>query len=1559
MNCILSSVDIDSNKKIQQNIFLPPVNTSIQGNAIVPSSLGSKVKLKTIFFCLTILCLSIKIVAQPIANFSANVISGCVPVLVKFTDQSTGNPKEWKWNLGNGTHSNLQNPSATYFNPGKYTVKLTVKTGNNIDSIVKLQYITVYGAPLVNFNAAATVGCSPFTVNFSDASIAGPESISTREWDFGDGTLSSQQNPSHTYTLKGNYNVTLKITNINGCIATSSKTNFIKTHTVKADFSTKTLATCTPNKILFQNLSSGTGTISYYWSFGDGTTSTISSPTHTFTNSGNYSVKLITSNQYGCTDSIVKNLQVLDAVSAQFSGDNLESCRPPVLVHFNNKELVDNGYLWDFGDGSTSKFSNPTHEYKDTGTYTIKLIVKNNNGCSDSIKKINYIKINHPILTFNNLPDSGCQSLTKKLTVDILNKNMVSSYLWNFGDGTTSTEESPTHTFSKLGYQNISLISTSVNGCKDTAYMDNAIRVTTKPVANFSADIRNSCAKTAIQFTNLSTGGATSFEWNFGDFGVSNEKDPKHSYKDTGWMTVRLVAMNGGCTDTIVFKKYIYIKPAVSKFMGSMKCEEPYVRTFVNLSRNATRFLWDFGDGTTSTENSPAHTYPRNGDFDVTLFVWNDSTGCDHSSTKAAKILTTIPSFSASRTDACRDEKIYFTSPLDMSDVFNFSWNFGDGSKRIDTSSNKVWHIYKEPGLYTVTLTTTNILNCRDTLIKTNYINITAPKANFAITDTIVCVNSPALFDDNSSKGGNAVLQKWIWNYGDGVIDTLGNQSFIHAFKRAGKYPISLKLIDSKGCRDSLAIPSAIQIIKVDAKFSLSDTIACPNSPVKFTAPATNPGNTYLWDFGDGNTSTTQTPIHNYSNEGLYTVKLFVKNSNGCEDSSKIINAIRIARTVANFKMSDSFRTCPPLIIQFTNFSVNAREEYWDFGDNSSTNVHNPTHFYTYPGVYTATLYSKGPGGCIDTMQKKITVTGPRGTLTYDPLRSCKPYDVNFKISSTDAVSYIWDFDNGNTLANKDSIINYHYQDSGIFIPKIILIDNVGCKVPVAGKDTIVNVFAAPSFKFPNNIICTQTDINFTNTTITNDIILTYFWDFGDNTTSAEKNPIHQYKIPGLYYPTLTVTTRFGCSGQYQTPIPVKVVPSSGIEILSNGNGCTPLTAKLSGSSTEEVASFISWHWDMGNEKTSDLQTPPDQVYNTAGVYTITLTAINSNGCAKTVQKVIEAYATPVIKVSQDTLLCRGQAVTLHASGASKYSWLSNRGLIKDTTSSITTIPAVSTKYIVTGSSLEGCNANSSISVNVKQPLSITYSQPDKLCFGQAKRLEANGADNYEWSPAYGLSCTNTANPTAKPDSSITYRVIGSDETGCFKDTGYIKLTVYPMPTVEAGENKTVVVGQSVTIQPKISSDVTQVTWTPQTNVISSSNDLPALTVKPKETSQYTVEVKNRGGCKATDNVTVFVICNGTNVFMPNLFTPNRDGVNDIFYPRGTGLYKIKNLRIFSRWGETIFEKNNFNSNDASYGWDGTFKGQKLNSETFVYTIQIVCDNNEVLDLNGTVFLAN
>ncbi|MFM2363442.1 MAG: hypothetical protein RLZZ316_2344, partial [Bacteroidota bacterium] len=243
----------------------------------------------------------------------------------------------------------------------------------------------------------------------------------------------------------------------------------------------------------------------------------------------------------------------------------------------------------------------------------------------------------------------------------------------------------------------------------------------------------------------------------------------------------------------------------------------------------------------------------------------------------------------------------------------------------------------------------------------------------------------------------------------------------------------------------------------------------------------------------------------------------------------------------------------------------------------------------------------------------------------------------------------------------------------------------------------------------------------------------------------------------------------------------------------------------------------------------------------------------------------------------------------------------------------------------------------------------------DTLCLGESYTLAAAGAELYQWSPVNGLANDKAATTVAKPTVTTLYRVIGFDDNNCFFDTAFVPIVVYNFPVVNAGPDKTIAVGSNLQLQPQLSNDVSSLLWTPPNGL--SCTTCPNPVAAPKQTTTYSLRVINAGGCPSQDQLTIFVFCNNGNLFMPNTFSPNKDGSNDVFYPRGSGLFRVKTLRIFNRWGEVVFERQNFAANDASMGWDGMFKGQTASQDVYVYTIDIICENQTVLSYGGNIAL--
>ncbi len=1432
----------------------------------------------------------------PTANFSSNTTAGCSPLIVSFQDQSTGNPVSWSWDFGNGNTSSLQNPSATYFTPGTYTVRLTVTNASGSNTLTRTNYITVYENPVVDFSANATSGCFPLPVQFTDLSTAGTGNSNVSwQWDFGDGQTSTVQNPTVTYTSAGVYTVILRVTNDKGCSRTFSRPAYITvTNGVTAVFSNTQPAVCSaPVSIAFTNTSTGPGTLSYQWQFGDGSTSTAQNPVHIYTSNGNYNVTLIVSSTAGCTDtarsaapiviggittsfsspaqvctndpisftntsspapvSVLWNFgdgntstqlnpthiysapgsytvwmyntysNCVDSSSAiitvnalpvaDFSSPVVSRCQPPLNTSF--QDLSTGGavsWQWDFGDGQTSTVQNPTVTYTNNGSYSVSLIVTNGNGCRDTIARTDYIQVQRPVITIPSLPVRGCIPFMISPVASINTLDAVTSYLWDFGDGNTSTSATPTHTYPVQGTYTVSLTITTSTGCTETLTIPGAVRVGSLPVADFSALPTTQCAHQTIQFTDLSVP-ADQWLWDFGDgSGTSILQNPVHTYTTPGEYTVTLIATNNGCPDTAIRNNYITVLPPSAAFTFAANCASRTEFQFTDMSTTdpalpPLTWDWDFGDGTTSTAQNPLHNFPSLGTYNVTLTVTNGS--CSHSVTQIVRAIDADPDFTASQTAACKPAFISFlVSNISLPDIAVYQWDFGDGSQQ-NTPAASIGHTYLTSGAYSVRLITTDINGCRDTILKTNYIRVNGPVANFSATNTSGCVGLTTTFNDLSTDDAVNAIVSWRWDFGDGTVQTFNGPPFEHTYNTQGIYSVKLVVTDAAGCVDSITRTNLIAATRPVANFTSPNTQTCPGATVNLNNTSTS---TYtvlnsFWDFGDGatvNLAGQASTNHVYTATGFYDVKLRITDQYGCSDSITRNLYIRVDEPVASFTVSDSVSSCVPLQVQFTNTSTYFSSVLWDFGFGGTSTLNNPVHYYSAPGVYTAMLVATSPGGCRDTAYQTITLYDTAGSvINYLPVGGCQPLDVSFAASTGAAVTnYIWDFGDGTSVITTTPSVNHVYNSYGNYLPRLILEDPSGCFIPIAGFDTVRVVGAIANFGFDRNLLCDAGPVSFTDSTTFNDPISVYSWDFGDGNSSTQQNPVHQYIMPGNYTVSLAVTTQTGCTDTFTINNAIKVVASPVIDITGNTEVCVGDSLLHTGIFVQPDTSAVAWQWSFPNGNTSVLQLPSMQQYNAAGNFTVSAVAINSSGCRDTATQDIIVHPLPTVTMPPSITIQNGFPAT---------------------------IPA-------------------------------TYSP---------------GVINWTWVPPTDLSCTNCPAPEAVPKITTTYQV-------AFTDTN---------------------------------------------------------------------------GCSNTGNIQVIVICTGSNLFIPNTFSPNGDGSNDVFYPRGRGLNRVRSLRIFNRWGEVVFEKRDFPVNDPNSGWNGSFRGKRPQPDVYIYQAEVFCDNGEIIKLDGNIAL--
>ena len=1103
---------------------------------------------------------------QLTANFYADTTQGCAPLdSVQFIDTSIGNPTTWNWNFGNSNTSTLQNPQASYPNPGVYTVTLTVGNGSTTDTEVKTGYITVYAlpvahftytplqpctnspvtfidnsvlgnagiaswdwgfgdgntstvttsstthsyslpitsapvsvivtdsngcesdfdtiitvinAPVVAFTASPITSCHiPATVNFTDNSVT--SGTVSWKWDFGDAGTSTLQNPSHVYTATNNYTVKLVVTQ-GGCKDSLTKYFYVKVDVFNASFIASDTSVCVGDSIFFTETSAPLSSVSRSWNFGDGSPLSYSpAPSHVYGAAGVYTVRFIGTDAYGCGDTVTHNITVNPQPVASLTANDTIACSIPFTVNFTSPSAGGiTNWLWDFGDSGTSSVQNPTHTYTAAGSYTVTLIVTNSNGCKDTLIKPGYINIIPPFADFTFTPKEGCAPLTVNFTSTSTAIEPFFNYTWNFGDASgnfVTTAGNTTHTYTTPGVYTVSLIVNTINGCKDTLIKVDSVFVGFHVTPSFTISDDTVCYHQPIQFT-FNTPGATTWTWIFGDGGVDSlQQDPLYIYGDTGTFTVSLIACNNGCCDTLTVPLMITILPPKAQFSLSSTCANPYTVTCVNSSAGADSTVWNFHDGSPFISNtSPiSHTFATRGVKAITIYAFNYATGCVDSMTILYQVTDPIARFKGVPLQGCYPLSVTFTDT--SQDATDHLWLFGD-SQTQTTPLVSVTHVYSWPGLYTVTEIITDIHGCKDTLTKPDYIHVYGPLPGFTVNKDTGCAPLSVIFTDTSHLHTEYPIVSYIWNFGDGEIDTVTAQTVPHTYLNPGSYTVTLTVIDSMGCTYSISFPNYIRPTLPIAAFVV-DTFACPGEVITFNASSsTAVGGIYHWTFGDGGTldTTINTATHTYAANGNYTVTLTLTDQNSCDSS--VTHNILIENPVANFS-NTAILSCGNAQVTFYNLSNGTAitSAFWNFG-NGGTSVSLDTTYNNYvnPGYYTVSLIVTNSAGCKDTLVKDsiVVVPGPIGSFDFFPKSGCRPLEVTFVGNSPNTINYTWDFGDGNVLTTTANTVTHIYNDDITAYPSLTI------SAYQQGTSNLCQAFAPVTNANDSIVVQTFTDVN-------------------------------------------------------------------------------------------------------------------------------------------------------------------------------------------------------------------------------------------------------------------------------------------------------------------------------------------------------------------------------------------------------------------------------------------------------------------------------------------------
>ncbi|WP_341834798.1 PKD domain-containing protein [Chitinophaga pollutisoli] len=1595
--------------------------------------------------CLTILCFTTAKAQQ--ASFTADVTSGCAPLTVSFTNTSDAGASGYDWDFQLGAHSNNQNAGKIFDVPGTYNVRLTVTYPGGTRTAT--QTITVYENPIPAFTATPLSGCTPLQVAFTDASRPGSGSIQSITWDFGDGSSASGPNPTHTYTVGGNFTISTIVVNSFGCREGLTRQQYIQVNeTPRIDFTADVQSSCTaPLTVNFR--SSGTSGVPVTWDFGDpasgSNTATTQNPSHTYTNEGTYTVTLrartplgcegvvtktafvvvqrtrpdfavngtacagtavqfrntttprptisqwrfpdgstsnatdasfrfaypgtynvtLTSGTPGCTETITKSVTVTGP-TVDFTATPQFSCSAPANVQFTHMATGASTYLWTFGDGTTSTAPSPNHTYNNFGEYDVTLRVTDAAGCTNELSRPDYIVVERPQAAIFASNPEGCLPHASSFSANLLTSGTITGYLWDFGNGVTSTSPNPSHTFTTEG-DHIVRLRLMVNGTCPVD-LQTTVRAGRIPIVEFDATPKAPCQRDPVQFTNLSQPRGTSWQWTLPQDGgtVLTAENPSHIFNEIGLHDVTLEVNNYGCRRSLTKNDFITILPPVADFMLENLCTDKYRITLTDRSdfgpiAGTPRFWrWDFGDGNTSTDPSPTHVYTATGTYTVRLIVSDGN--CESEMTQTVDIIDERPRISASAMEVCAATPLPFTRhDVDPANITQWNWNWGDGTYA-PSAGNNIPKTYLNPGTYNVVLTVTDRNNCVSTS-NTLSIQVNGADADFSFTGRR-CENEPQLFTDLSTANHGNAIRGWIWDFGDATQhETLTTRpvDFEHIFADGNTYNVTLTVTDVAGCVSSISRP--VQVRNVEANFRSATQIACKDQGFQFSNASVGTNPTYAWDFGDGTSSTDRHPLKTWTASGNYTISLTVTDDAGCVATETKDQYITVPNPQARFTVPGQVSQCPPALISPENQSTDYRRVIWDFGDDGRSDIDEPDHVYNFPGNYTIKLYTYSQGDCVDSTSHDIFIDGPTGTKSVINKEGCAPHATTFSASSPNAVRYTWDMDDGTVQVTTTNSYTYQYTRPGVYYPRIVLEDNRGCKVPARGPvDSIIVDQTVASFTMSTQAACDAADVLFTNTSTSMSATehgdpMQYRWDFGVNgrtdDVSTDDHPRFTYSGANSHRIKLVAVSRYGCEDS--AFLSLQIDPKPEANIAPAGPVCVNEPVQFAGSESRGLPS-TSWTWTVDGAAGNSPALPPLLEYDQAGTHDIRLVIRNAVGtCPDTADFQLVVHPLPSLNVTpRDAVVCEGSSLQLISNGGpAQYSW-TPYNISSASAQNPVISPENDTLYRVTAVNQFGCEAEDSIRVRVSHPFTVRTADTE-ICEGRQAALRASGAVRYRWIPANDLDNPDIADPVATPSRTTRYRVVGYGNDACFTDTAEVNVTVHQAPVITVPDQINVPSGTVLTAPVTGSPDITTWQWYPEKWLSCYDCATPEMSLRGPVT--YKITAMNIHGCQSTALLPVKLFCPGSTAFIPNTFTPNGDGQNDIFYVRGRGIRVIKSFRVFNRWGQLMFERSNCQSDNPSCGWDGRFAGQLLPPDVFVYVAEMVCDSGEPMTLKGNVTL--
>lgn len=765
------------------------------------------------------------------------------------------------------------------------------------------------------------------------------------------------------------------------------------------------------------------------------------------------------------------------------------------------------------------------------------------------------------------------------------------------------------------------------------------------------------------------------------------------------------------------------------------------------------------------------------------------------------------------QTIACNAVTNLIGSALLGNGTYNYSWN--PGAVNNDTLMNATI------GTYVLTVTSAGCTS-RDTV----RVQPGVGGSLAAFASAANCQNRNVQFTDQSSSTGTTITS-WSWSFGDGGTSTQQNPS--HTYAANGTYNVQLIVNTAAGCTDTIVQQVVVTQNIPTAAFATANV--CQGATVNFTDQSVGTGITsWLWNFGDAgsgsNTSTSQSPTHLYSGPGTYNVNLLVTNSSGCQ--SQISQSVTV---YANPTVTlNSTQICAGAQATLSVPSTFAGYNWSNGGTGNSITVSPPS-----TTGYSITVTDAN--NCTATASATVTVNPIPVATAGNNQNICQGQSAT--LNGGGGGTYVW---NPGNLTGQSVTVSPSSSTTYV----VTVTSAASCS---ATASVTVNVNVAPQVNVSDDAaICAGSSITLQVVNGTGNLN----WTPGNlNTASITVSPA----VTTTYY--LTVTDGIGCAGSDSVRVVVNPLPDASFS--QSGPVC--LTAGMNFTDQSQIATGVvnQWNWFFGDNQSSTAQNP-SHIYNAAGNYIVKLIVRSAAGCTDSVDGTVIVNSLPVADAGVAQSICPGENVTLNGSGGTIYSW-SPGG---QSTGSIQVSPSSTTNYILTVTDANGCQDTDDVTVTVNPAVVADAGTNVEVCIGESVTLQANGGNDYLWTPGN----VNTSQYNFTPAASGTYTVLVTNSFGC-TGTDQVDVIVNPLPVAAFTGNNTICLGNPITLNDQSvvnTGSIVSWNWT-FGNGGTSSQQNPSVNYTSAGTYNIQLSVTTDAGCQDDIQLTQIINANPVAAF--------------------------------------------------------------------------------------------